>query len=209
MSQTTADAFLELVSSRRGHFEFESGYHGELWLDLDPLFARPSRVAPLIAGLAAALRCHDVEGVCGPLVGGAFLAQSLAAALDLEFLYTEPVPSPAGSGLYQARYRLPAALSPRVRAKRIAIVDDVISAGSSSRATWAELQTHRAHPVAVGTLLLLGSAGADFFRRNGLAVEAVSCLPFELWTPASCPLCAGGVPLERPLAGDRAIESRP
>jgi orotate phosphoribosyltransferase len=209
MTQTTADTFLELVSSRRGHFEFESGYHGELWLDLDPLFVRPSLVAPLIASLAASLRRHEVEGVCGPLVGGAFLAQGVAAALDVEFLFTEPAPSPAGTGLYQARYHLPAALSSRVRRKRIAIVDDVISAGSSSRATWVELETHGANPVAVGTLLLLGSAGADFFQRNGLAIEAVAKLPFDLWTSASCPLCAAGAPLERPLAANRANESQP
>jgi orotate phosphoribosyltransferase len=209
MSETTADTLLELVSARRGHFQLESGHHGELWLDLEPLFARPSRIAPLIDGLAAALGPHEVKGVCGPLVGGAFLAQSVAAALDVEFFFTEPEPSPTEPGLYQARYRLPAALSPLVRGKRIAIVDDVISAGSSTRATWAELQAHGANPVVVGALLLLGSAGADFFGRNGLAVEAVTRLPFHLWAPAACPLCATGVPLERPVELEEQTEHSP
>jgi orotate phosphoribosyltransferase len=30
---------LDLLPIRRGHFRFESGYHGEIWLDLDRLFA--------------------------------------------------------------------------------------------------------------------------------------------------------------------------
>jgi hypothetical protein len=50
----------------------------------------------------------------------------------------------------------------------------------------------------VGAFLLLGSAGSDFFLRNGLAVEAVARLPFNLWSPAECPLCVQGVPLEHP-----------
>src|SRR5215211_205661 len=110
MSQT-ADDFLELVRGRRGHFQLESGHHGELWLDLDALFAQPARIAPLIARLAAALRPHEVAGICGPLVDGAFLAQSVAAALDVEFSFTERAPFPPNAGLYQARYRLPPALS--------------------------------------------------------------------------------------------------
>jgi orotate phosphoribosyltransferase len=194
----TPDAFLELVAGRRGHFLLESGHHGELWLDLDGLFARPGRVAPLIARLAEALRPHQPAGICGPLVGGAFLAQSVAAVLDLEFSYTERVPSPASTGLYQARYRLPAAFSSRAHGRRVAIVDDVMSAGSAARGTYAELQAHGAHPVVVGALLVLGSAGEDFFLQHGLAVEAVTRLPFSLWPPTECPLCAAGVPLEYP-----------
>ncbi len=47
-------AFLELVAGRRGHFRLESGHHGGLWLDLDPLFAEPRRIAPFAAALAGA-----------------------------------------------------------------------------------------------------------------------------------------------------------
>ena len=204
-----ADEFLELVSGRRGHFQLESGHHGELWLDLDALFAQPARIAPLVARLVATLRPHEVVGVCGPLVGGAFLAQSVASALEVEFSFTERLPSPSNTGLYQARYRLPRELSSRARGKRIAIVDDVMSAGSSTRATCAELQAHGAYPVVVGALLLLGSAGLDFFLQNGVAVEAVARLPFNVWAPTECPLCADGVPLERPSELEEGIDPVP
>jgi orotate phosphoribosyltransferase len=208
MSQT-ADDFLELVAGRRGHFQLESGHHGELWLDLDALFALPGRIAPLVGYLAEALRPYEVAGVCGPLVGGAFLAQSVAGALEVEFSFTERLPSPTNIGLYQARYRLPPALSSRARGKRIAIVDDVMSAGSSTRATYAELRAHGAHPVVVGALLLLGSAGVDFFLQNGVAVEAVARLPFNVWTPAECALCTDGVPLEQPSGAEEGIDPPP
>ena len=87
MSEPTAAAaaFLDLVTGRRGHFRLESGHHGRLWLDLDPLFCEPRRVEPMVAALASALRPHRADVVCGPLLGGAFLAQIVARELGTEF----------------------------------------------------------------------------------------------------------------------------
>src|SRR5258706_6918721 len=91
MSETDAAAFLELVSGREGHFHLESGHHSRLWLDLDALFADAHRIAPFVTALANALREYNVEIVCGPLLGGAFLAQLLAQTLAIEFCFTERV----------------------------------------------------------------------------------------------------------------------
>jgi len=195
MSDPNAAAFLELVDSRRGHFRLESGHHSALWLDLDPLFADPIRIEPLVDVLTNAIRPYQVTGVCGPLLGGAFLAQLVAHALGVQFSFTERVTSP-GSGLYQARYRLPPAFATRVRDQRLAIVDDVMSAGSALRGTYEELQKHGAKPVVAGALLVLGSTGAEFFAQRGVTVEAAARDDYELWLPADCPLCAGRVALE-------------
>jgi orotate phosphoribosyltransferase len=196
MIETNAAAFLEIVAGRRGHFRLESGHHGGLWLDLDPLFADPHRINPFVAALTAALRPYAVTTVCGPLLGGAFLAQLVAHALGTAFCFTERVmPSQAG-GLYQASYRLPPAFAGRLAGQRVAIVDDVMSAGSALRGTHAELEAHAAVPVVAGALLVLGSTGAGFFAQRGVAVEAVARDEYELWLPDGCPLCAAGLPLE-------------
>jgi len=196
MNESRLTTFMQLVAGRRGHFRLESGHHGGLWLDLDPLFAEPRRIAPLVAALANALRPYKVAGVCGPLQGGAFLAQLVAHDLAVEFSFTERVTAPQGDGLYQARYRLPPALVPRVRGQRLAIVDDVMSAGSALRGTYQELQEHDAIPIVAGALLVLGSTGADFFAQRGVAVEAVARDDYEMWLPADCPLCARGLSIE-------------
>jgi orotate phosphoribosyltransferase len=137
-----------------------------------------------------------VAAVCGPLLGGAFLAQLVAHALNVEFCFTERDTAVSSGGLYQARYRLPPASAARVPGKRVAIVDDVMSAGSALRATYSELQSHGATPVVVGALLVLGSAGVSFFEQQGVPVEAVARDDYELWLPGVCPLCAAGVPLK-------------
>ncbi len=191
-----SENLLSLVAARQGHFRLESGHHSDLWLDLDALFVQPTRVRPLVNALAQALRGHEFAGVCGPLVGGAFLAQMLASALTVEFFFTERVMPAERDGLYRAAYRLPRGLRDRVRGKRVAIVDDVISAGSAVRGTYAELQAHGAQPTVVGTLLVMGSAALSFFEENGVPLESVARLSRELWVPAECSLCASQIPLE-------------
>ncbi|MFL5639165.1 MAG: orotate phosphoribosyltransferase [Gemmatimonadaceae bacterium] len=184
-----------LVSARRGHFQLESGHHSELWLDLDALFASPRRVEPFVAALADMIRPFAPAVVCGPLVGGAFVAQLVARVLDTDFCFTERMPREE-DGLYQTRYRLPAAFVDRVHGRRVAIVDDVMSAGSALRGSYDDLQTHRALPVAAGALLVLGTVGTEFFRARQLPVVAVARDKFSLWLPGDCPLCREGLPVE-------------
>jgi orotate phosphoribosyltransferase len=194
-----ADLF-DLVDGRRGHFLLESGLHSELWLDLDPLFADARRIAPFVTTLSSKLRAHEAEVVCGALVGGAFLAQLLAQELEVEFCYSAKVvvPSEARDLLFQARYELPRGFHTRIKGKRVAIVDDVMSAGSALRATHAELIALGAHVVAAGALFLLGDKGADYFAAESVPVVFTARDDLATWAPADCPLCASGVPLTDP-----------
>jgi orotate phosphoribosyltransferase len=199
MTESTRAAFLGLAKARRGHFRLESGHHSGLWLDLDGLFAGADAIAPFVAGLADELRAHAVDVVCGPLVGGAFLAQVLARELRTEFAYTERLPS-TSPGMYGARYVLPSAFRARLRGRRVALVDDVMSAGSALRGTYAELRGHGALPVVIGALLILGDLGINFFVQEGLPPVSVLREPYELWPPESCPLCSARQPIAEPGA---------
>lgn len=149
MTVTSRLAFLDLAAGRPGHFQLESGHHGALWLDLDALFTDAVRIAPFVTALAESIRPHGAAVVCGPLLGGAFLAQLIARELSLEFCFTERLLPSAPGGLYQTRY-------------------------------------------------VLGDTGAQYFERTSVSVEAVARDDYTAWTPSVCPLCAAGVPLERP-----------
>jgi orotate phosphoribosyltransferase len=151
-----------------------------------------------VNALAGKLRPHGVTAVCGPLLGGAFLAQALATALGVAFYYAEPVSAPAGSGLFTAEYRLSAELRRRVRGERVAVVDDVISAGSSVRATIAALVSAGATVSVVAAPLVLGDAAVTHFAREGIPIETLGRREFALWAPDECPLCGEGVSLEDP-----------
>jgi orotate phosphoribosyltransferase len=195
MADPTLAAFLGLAKGRRGHFRLESGHHSALWLDLDALFADPGAIAPFAAALSAQLRAHAIDVVCGPLLGGAFLAQLVAHALEKEFCFTERQPSKA-DGLYAVRYALPSAYRPRLHGRRVALVDDVMSAGSALRGTYGAVQAQGAVPVVAGALLVLGDLGANFFVQENLPLVAVLREAYELWAPEACPLCTARQPIE-------------
>jgi orotate phosphoribosyltransferase len=182
----SADDVLALLDARRGHFLLESGHHGDLWLELDRLFERPARLKPPAAELGSRLAAHGIEAVCGPLTGGAFIAQTVAAELDLSFSWSE-----RSSG----GYRIPEPLRAGLEGRAVAIVDDVVNAASASRATLAELRDCGARPVALGALVTLGAAPEEFAEREGLALEPLATLPNTLWDAADCPMCAAGEPL--------------
>jgi orotate phosphoribosyltransferase len=186
---------LDLLSIRRGHYRYESGYHGEIWLDLDRLFLNPIRIAPLAHDLASTIAPNAIEAVVGPLVGGALLAQMIAVELGVQFTYTVPRPSPSNDTLYPV-YRLPLTVAPLVKGKRVAIVDDVINAGSAVRGTYHALTEAGAKPAIVGALLILGEAAQPFLKSTGMTLELLATLPNPLWKPANCPLCAQGIPLD-------------
>jgi orotate phosphoribosyltransferase len=189
--------FLDLAQARRGHFQMESGLHSGMWFDLDAAFVDHTALEPFVTQLAQSLRRHDIEAVCGPLIGGAFLAQLLARLLGSEFYFTVPAP-PEGTGTFSARYQLPPGTGHRLLGQRVALVDDVMSAGSSLRATLLAVEAHGAIPVVVGALHVLGTNGADFFKERGLRIETTGRTPFDSWRPPECPLCAAGVPLDDP-----------
>ncbi len=93
-------------------------------------------------------------------------------------------------------YRIPDGLRNRVANRRVAIVNDVINAGSAVRGTFAALLECGATVVAIGTLLSLGPDACEFASSKSLIFESIATMPHTLWVPSECPMCSSGVPLE-------------
>jgi orotate phosphoribosyltransferase len=185
----------QLLPTREGHFVFESGHHGQVWLDLELLFLRPERVQPLAEALADRLRAYHPAAVCGPLVEGAFVALMVASSLRLPFSYSEPVRDHGTTGLFPVSYPIPRSLEPTLQGKRVVVVNDVINAGSAVRGTLASLRKCGAQPIAIGTLAVYGDATSELAARHDVALEALASFPSRIWEPSACPLCAKAVPL--------------
>ncbi|MEU1397456.1 phosphoribosyltransferase family protein [Micromonospora zamorensis] len=192
------EAVRELLAARNGHFLLESGHHGHLLLDLDAMLWQPAAVEPLLRALSDSLAAYNVEAVVGPLVGGALLAYRVAERLALPFAYTDRV-AYAADQLYSARYRLPEAFAARIRGKQVAIVDDVINAGSAVRSTAAAVRASGAEPVVIAALLRLGETALGQQSPTTVPITTLASWPNALWKPPECPLCSAGVPLEQPI----------
>ena len=149
----------------------------------------------MVLDLASRLSRHDIQGVSGPLTGGAFTALLVARELNIEFFYAEQIAERPSDALLSVGYCLPTALRERVKGKRVAVVNDVTSAGSAVRGTVAHLEACDAHIVAIGSLLVLGSAINSFAASKRIPLETLAVADQTLWEPKACPLCQAGEPL--------------
>jgi len=190
------DEVERLVPRRVGHFVFESGHHGDVWLELELLFSNPARLRRLAEALADRLRPHEATAVCGPLVEGAFVALMVAPLLGVPFSYSQPVRERDAAGLFPVSYTLPASLQRELAGRRVAIVNDVINAGSAVRGTLAALRQCGARPVAIGTLAVYGESAGRLAGAHGIPLETLASFPSRIWEPSACPQCARGVPLD-------------
>ena len=175
----------------------ESGYHSGSWFELGGLFDRPDALRPFVSELARRLSAHGVDAVCGPMTGGAKLAELISAELRIRSFVAERLETAGATGLFPIRYEVPALRRPALRRLSVAIVDDAISAGSAVRGCYADLIACGARPLALGALVVFGDAAAAFAAEKGLALEAIERLPFDMWRPADCPLCRAGSAVER------------
>jgi len=177
----------QLAQPTSGHFDLGTGYHGDLWLDLDALFLQPALLRQPVRWLADRLREHAVDAVCGPLEGGAFLAYAVADLLTAAFLPGYRTPGKT------AGYHLPP-VPGGISGWRVGIVDDAVNAGTAVTACAEALRDQGAVPVAVASLLALGDASAMIPDQLGVPYHPAATLPSHTWPALECPLCAKGVP---------------
>ena len=195
------DGVIPLARPRPGHFDLRTGYHGDVWLDLDALFLRPARLRPYVALLAGWLREHRPDAVCGPMEGGAFLAQAIADALGTAFLPAARVAAPRAADTVPAHAR-PAYVLPAVPGGisgwRVAITDDAVNAGTAVAACSGLLRDRGAVPVAVAALLSLGPASTAVAQAISVPFYAADSMRSQAWPAGQCPQCAAGLPLTGP-----------
>jgi orotate phosphoribosyltransferase len=142
------------------------------------------------------LEPYHAEVVSGPLIEGAFVGLMVAEELGVKFTYAERSVEAGQNDLFSVVYRLPSVFRDRVRGKRVAIVNDVINAGSAVRGTYFSLKQHEAVPVVMATLLTLGDSARSLANSWRIGLETLATQANSIWTPESCPLCDKGIPLD-------------
>jgi orotate phosphoribosyltransferase len=188
---------IELARPRYGHFDLGTGYHGDVWLDLDALFLRPVLLRQHVGLLADRLRGHRVDAVCGPMEGGAFLAYALADLMGVAFLPAYRAPGGTAYRLAWAGGAVDA-----IGGWRVAIADDAVNTGTAVKACAGQLRDCGAVPVAVAALVSVGAAGRTIPAALSVPFYSVDSVQSHVWLPADCALCADGMPLTDPASRD-------
>jgi orotate phosphoribosyltransferase len=188
-----------------GHFRLSSGLHSDRYLQCAKVLMWPGRAEALGAALAAKLAPFSPAAVVSPALGGVIIGQEVGRGLGIRAIFTERV-----DGVFALRRGF--ALE---SGERIAVIEDVVTTGRSTREVLAVLRSSGAVAVACGAIIdrrALAVGGID--RRaasetpdfvDGIPFRTLLALDVPAWEPAACPLCAKGVALDAP--GSRHLKA--
>jgi orotate phosphoribosyltransferase len=185
LGQAELEALLaESGALRQGHFRLSSGLHSPAYVQCALLLELPSRARRVGAALAERLREHAPESVLSPALGGVIIGHEVAAALGVPFRFTE-----RQEGTMALRRGF--ALGP---GERVAVVEDVVTTGKSTRECAALAEAAGARVVAIGSILDRSGGGHGFASPYAALLR----LDFPAYPAADCPLCAAGGSPEKP-----------
>ncbi len=181
-----------------GHFKLSSGLHSDRYLQCAKVLQWPARADALGAALASKLEGRSARAVVSPAMGGLIIGQETGRGLGVRAIFAERV-----EGAFALRRGF--ALEP---GERVAVIEDVVTTGKSTREVLELVRGAGAVPAACGAIV--DRRGAE--RRgaegsiDGIPFAALLVLEVPTWEPAACPLCAQGVPLNAP--GSRYLAAK-
>lgn len=179
------DIFKETGALRQGHFVLTSGKHSAQYMQCAQVLQYPRLAATLGEALASRFAGVEVETVVGPAMGGIIVAHEVGRALGVKALFAERQDG-------KMTLRRGFALKP---GEKVLVVEDVITTGGSVQEVLAMVKALGAVPVGVGVLVDRSGGQVDF---AGLPLYSLLSMQIEAFTPEECPLCAQGVPWEKP-----------
>ena len=166
----------------RGHFQFASGRHGDLYIEKFRILQWPDLTGEFCRRIAEHFRGIP-NLVAGPTTGGIILSYETARHLGLASVIAERREDGPGR-----EFRRGFQVGP---GDRVLVVDDVLTTGGSIREVLDAVRERGAEVVGVGVLVDRTNGSVDF----GAPFYACMSLDVKSWDPGDCQLCREGVPL--------------
>ena len=185
MTQEEVRALLvETGAIMDGHFLVTSGLHSPHYVEKFNVLQHPKYTQRLCKAMAERYADAGIETVVGPVTGGILLAHETGKALGTRAIFTERVD---GSMTFRRGFTLRAG-------ERVLIVEDIVTTGGSIKEVIDVVKAAGAVPVAVCMIVDRSGGKAQF---GDVPSSALLTMNVETYAPASCPLCAAGVPMTK------------
>lgn len=169
----------------QGHFLLTSGKHSAQYMQCAQVLQYPAKAEALCKELAVKFEEFEIDTVIAPAVGGIVVAHDVGRALEVKAIFTE-----RQNGEMTLRRGFELALG-----EKVLVVEDVITTGGSVKEVIKVVKEAGAIPVGVGVLVDRSGGKADF---GGLPLHSLIQMNIEVFEPENCPLCAQGLPAEKP-----------
>jgi orotate phosphoribosyltransferase len=167
-----------------GHFRLSSGLHSPNYVQCARLLEHPRNATRLGEALAARIAALGAERIVAPALGGVVIGYTVAAALEIPMIFTE---RKEGEMTLRRGFEIG-------QARRVIIVEDVVTTGKSTRETAAAIERLGAEVIGFASIL----------NRSGLEnpfeqpFHYLAAMKLESWSESDCPMCRDAVPLDSP-----------
>jgi orotate phosphoribosyltransferase len=186
MADSVAAMFEKSGALLKGHFLLTSGRHSPVYWEKARVLQYPEYTERLCRMIADRFRLAGVQVVAGPTTPGIILAYETARQLGVRGIFAEK--DEAGGGRV---FRRGFHIDP---GEKVLVVDDVMTTGGSVREVMEAVKKVGGNVVGVGVLVFRPAEKIDF----GVPLYACHTAEAVTYSPEACPLCAAGVPLEKP-----------
>lgn len=167
-----------------GHFKLSSGLHSPSYVQCARLLEHPAAAMQVGRDLAEKLRGFRIDRVVAPALGGVVIGFTVAQALDVPMIFTE---RKEGEMTLRRGFSIG-------DARRVAIVEDVVTTGKSTRETAEVVRREGGEVIAFASILNRSGVENPF----DVPYVFLQQMKLETWESAACPLCAKGVALDAP-----------
>ena len=167
-----------------GHFKLRSGLHSNRFFQAALLLQHPDIAGELCSALAARFADSKIDTVISPAVGGLIVGHEMARALGVRAIFAD---KEDGNLILKRGFSIKPG-------ERVLVAEDVITRGGRVQQT-VDLVGELGGDVAGIAVIVDRSGGNASFD---VPHESLMRLELETYDPDNCPLCATGVPIQRP-----------
>jgi orotate phosphoribosyltransferase len=182
------------------HFVYKSGRHGPSYINMDPLFPDTALVSSICAELVRPFE-GGFDTVASPATGGVVLAFASAMQASGDKPAAVWADKDGDEFVFER-----AGFTSHLAGKRVLVVEDLLTTGSSVLKVCREAEKHGAEIVGVSAICNRGNITAELLGAPRL--EVLASVDFVAVDPIYCELCADGIPIVEDIGHGSSYRAR-
>ncbi len=166
-----------------GHFQLTSGLHSPHYFQCARVLQYPGHARALCSEIAGHFDDAEIDVVIAPALGGIVVSQEVGRQLNVRTMFTE-----RKDGEMQLRRGFEIG-----KGEKVLVCEDVVTTGGSVGEVISIVRSMGGLPVGVAAIVDRTRGKATF--ENIFAPLVMDAVTYQ---PSACPLCARGMPVDKP-----------